>query len=197
MPALIPSELQIRGNPTRAVADAARIRGSWQSVADHTARDSIDPDVRKSGMIVYTQNDGFTWTLAGDLSTWNAFSLDPLRPVAYGTISTSDTSTHVFDALTLPLSDNATTEVSVVVSADSASDGKVFYRHAVFRRAGGAPVSLGFTSSPNNEAFSAGASGWIVTITPSGNNVTVVVQEPSGTSVKWTGSIRLTIGSST
>lgn len=70
MPTLLPSEAQVRGNPTKSVADATRVRGAFQSVADHTARDSLDPDVRKAGMWVKTVSDGIVWELQSDLATW-------------------------------------------------------------------------------------------------------------------------------
>ncbi len=70
MPTLIPSELQVRGNPTKAVVDAKRVRGGDFVVADATERDSISPDMRREGMLIRTADDGKSWILQGDLTTW-------------------------------------------------------------------------------------------------------------------------------
>jgi hypothetical protein len=121
---------------------------------------------------------------------------DPLRPSAKDTLTTSDTSTHILSGLTFVLTDNATTEVSALVVADSTANGAVFYLHGAYRRSGGAPVSLTYTTSPNDTATTPGASAWTASLVISANNITVVVQEPGGTTVKWTGEIQLTIGSS-
>lgn len=47
--------------------------GGHRSVADHTARDAITTDRREEGMTVYTANDGKTWQLGSDLTTWTEF----------------------------------------------------------------------------------------------------------------------------
>ncbi len=52
---------------------------SWRSVADHTARNAITSLRRRQGMAVWTQNDGFLWTLnaapwAFDDTDWTQFS---------------------------------------------------------------------------------------------------------------------------
>ncbi len=52
---------------------------SWRSVADHTERNAITALRRRQGMAVWTQNDGFLWTLnaapwAFDDTDWTQFS---------------------------------------------------------------------------------------------------------------------------
>lgn len=71
---LLPDETIVRGNPTKAVVDAIRVRGVDQAVPDHATRDALDADVRKAHMWVRTANDSTTWELGNDLVTWSAVS---------------------------------------------------------------------------------------------------------------------------
>lgn len=142
--------------------------------------------------------DGYVLTYVAADGKWeptpNSASFDPLRPFAKDTLVTGDTSAHTMSGLTMTLQDGANTEVSVLVVADSIADAATFYLHGSYKRQGGAPVALSYLGPPNNSAATTGATAWTATLTIVGNDITVVVQEPAGTTVKWTGEIQLTIG---
>ena len=52
------------------IVDDRHVKGGAHVVADHAARDAITTAFRKAGMVVVTQNDGLSWELGADLSTW-------------------------------------------------------------------------------------------------------------------------------
>ena len=59
---------------TFATHDSLLGKGGYREVVNHAARDAITTERRRVGMMVYTQNDGSTWQLGGDLTTWTSFS---------------------------------------------------------------------------------------------------------------------------
>lgn len=120
--------------------------------------------------------------------------IDPLRPFVTDILITEDSSPHIIPGLTLEIPDNTATEISATIVANSSAESAIFYMHASYKRSGGAPIAMSFTINPNNAAFTAGAVSWLANLVINANNITVVVQEPDGTSVKWTGEIKLTIG---
>lgn len=119
---------------------------------------------------------------------------DPLRPRLTSVFATADTSAHSVSDVLFSLPPDATTEISVLVVADSAADAAVFYLHASYRRAGGSPAALVYAASGDNSARSAGAASWTAAITLTGNDASVTVQEPGGTAVTWTIEVQYTIG---
>jgi len=70
MPTFVPSDVQIKNNPTLVVVDAKRVRGAYMVFADTAARDALDPSVKQSGMKVRTLSPDSEWTLEPDLTTW-------------------------------------------------------------------------------------------------------------------------------
>ena len=123
--------------------------------------------------------------------------VDPLRPFFSEVLVTGDAIVNMMTGLTFTMPNPATVEVSVLVVADQEVDGRVFYRHRVFRRSGAGPAStalLPYVTASDNEAGSAGSSAWTVTVDLVGNDVQVNVQEPGGLTVRWTGEVQLTIG---
>ena len=119
---------------------------------------------------------------------------DPLRPRFTAVLQTTDTSPHTVDGIKFLIPDNTTVEVSILVEAHGASDSAVFYIHNAYRRSGGGPVALAYTTVPDNDARSAGATSWAIALTTTGNFTTLTVQEPGGTPVKWTVEAQYTIG---
>jgi hypothetical protein len=119
---------------------------------------------------------------------------DPLRPPpATGMMTTSDSSPHIFTALTGALSSIANTEVSVVVEATDGTDAATFYLHGSYLNVSGTITLLTYVNSPNNSAATSGAGAWTASLTVSGTTITVVIQG-AGTNVKWTGESQLTYG---
>ncbi len=53
-----------------AVVEEADVKGGYRSVADTAARDAITVPHRTAGMLVKTLDTGNTWSLEGDLTTW-------------------------------------------------------------------------------------------------------------------------------
>jgi hypothetical protein len=121
---------------------------------------------------------------------------DPLRPRATDVLVTTDTAVHEMTGLAMPIPLEATTEVSVLVSArdlafPAGTAGAVFYRHKVILQYSDASSELPYSAPQDNET--AGTT-WTVTIDRSGGFIVVLVQSPGGGSVRWTGEIQLTIG---
>jgi hypothetical protein len=64
------SDVLVPGGSGFAVAEDAHIKGSYRSVANVAARDSIPASRRKVGMRVFLEDTEAIYTLAADLTTW-------------------------------------------------------------------------------------------------------------------------------
>jgi hypothetical protein len=62
------------GDNTFPILEDVNFLGGLRAVADHTDRDAISALDRKQGMQVVTNNDGVTWSLGSDLTTWTQVS---------------------------------------------------------------------------------------------------------------------------
>jgi hypothetical protein len=56
------------------VVDSGHVKGGHHEVANATARDAISAALRSVGMKVVTQNDGKTWQLDSNATTWTEFT---------------------------------------------------------------------------------------------------------------------------
>lgn len=70
------SNIEPYGNNDWYIVEDTLVKGGYQSVADATARNNINPVNLKPGMLVYTQDDQQLWQLENDLRTWRPFRLD-------------------------------------------------------------------------------------------------------------------------
>lgn len=80
MPIPLISKIKPQNGAAIPMYDDVDAYGGYQSRVNHADRDSIPTACRKTGMIAYTQNDGFFWQLQSDLVTWELASFNASAP---------------------------------------------------------------------------------------------------------------------